>query len=149
MGVIKSASSSSWWRGLEYYKKDKVIDLNKISEKEYTSKVIGTEKYNVYLNLEHVRKSTCNCSLANGKRIICKHIVATYFKVFLKEAINFEKEQEKLEKEYVNYQEKLYKKTKKYIRSMSRKDLINELSYVLDYGPEWLYDDFVRRNDIG
>ena len=48
---------------------------------EYTSVASGTKEYNVYLNLEKPRKSTCNCPLANGKRIICKHIVATYFSV--------------------------------------------------------------------
>lgn len=103
MGVIRSASNSSCWRGLEYYKKYKVVDLNKISEKEYISQVIETEEYNVYLNIEHARKSNCDCPFAEGKRIICKHIVVNYYKVFPAEAINFEKEQEKLEKEYIGY----------------------------------------------
>ena len=148
MGVISSASGSSCWRGLDYYKKNKVSNLNKLNNNEFTSKVVGTETYNVYLNIEHVRKSTCNCPLANGKRIICKHIVATFFKAYPEEAVNFEKEQERLQEEYEDYQERIYTKTQSYIKSLTKKELVDELSYILDYAPNWVYNDFVRRNDI-
>ena len=47
-----------------------------------------------------------------------------------------------------DYQEKLYNKTQKYISSMTKKELIDELSYILDHAPDWVYNDFVRRNDI-
>lgn len=148
MSIISSASSSSCWRGLDYYKKSKINNLKKLNDFEYTSKVIGSETYNVYLDVYHPRRSTCNCPLANGKRIICKHIVATFFKVFPQEAINFEKEQERLQEEYEDYQAKLYNKTQSYIKSLTKKELIEELSYILDYAPDWVYNDFVRRNDI-
>ena len=148
MSIISSASSSSSWRGLDYYKKNKINNLKKLNDFEYTSKVIGSETYNVYLDVSHPRRSTCNCPLANGKRIICKHIVATFFKVFPQEAINFEKEQERLQEEYDDYQAKLYNKTQSYIKSLTKKELIEELSYILDYAPDWVYNDFVRRNDI-
>ena len=62
--------------------------------------------------------------------------------------INFEKEQERLQEEYENYQEKLYNKTQSYIKSLTKKELVDELSYILDYAPDWVYNDFVRRNDI-
>ena len=148
MSIISSASGSSCWRGLDYYKKNKINDLKKINDFEYISKVNGTETYNIYLDILHPRKSTCDCPLANGKRIICKHIVATYFKAFPDEAINFEKEQERLQEEYENYQEKIYNKTQSYIKSLTKKELVDELLYVLDYAPDWVYNDFVRRNDI-
>ena len=148
MGVISSASGSSCWRGLDYYKKNKVTNLKKINDNEYMSNVVGSETYTIYLNVEHARKSTCTCPLANGKRIICKHIVATFFTAFPDEAINFEEEQEKLHEEYENYQEKLYNKTQSYIKSLTKKELVDELSYILDYAPDWVYNDFVRRNDI-
>lgn len=79
MGIISLASGSSCWRGLDYYKEKRVVELNKINENEYSSFVKGTNNYNVHLDIEHPRKSLCDCPLANGKRIICKHIVATYF----------------------------------------------------------------------
>lgn len=148
MGVISSASGSSCWRGLDCYKKNKVSSLKKINDNEYMSKVVGSEVYNVYLNVEHVRKSTCTCPLANGKRITCKHIVATFFTAFPEEAKNFEEEQERLQEEYEDYQEKLYNKTQKYISSMTKKELVDELSYILNYVPDWVYNNFVRRNDI-
>ena len=148
MGIISLASGNSYWRGLDYFKDKKVIRLNKINEYEYESVVKGTKNYNIHLDIEHPRKSICDCPLANGKRIICKHIVATFFTAFPDEAKNFEEEQERLQKEYEDYQEKLYNKTQKYISSMTKKKLVDELAYLLDYVPDWVYDDFVRRNDI-
>ena len=87
MGIISLASGNSCWRGLDYYKNKKVIKLNKTNEGKYESVVKGTNNYSVHLDIEHPRKSTCDCPLANGKRIICKHIVATYFTALPKEAI--------------------------------------------------------------
>ena len=64
MGIISLASGSSCWRGLDYYKCKKVTKLNKINENEYSSIVKGTTNYNVYLDIKHPRKSTCDCPLA-------------------------------------------------------------------------------------
>ena len=83
---------------------------------------------------------------AKGKRIICKHIVATYFSAFPKEAINFEEEQTRLHEEYEKEQEEQYYKVITCLNRMSKKELIGELIQVFDYGPEWIYDDFVKRN---
>ena len=146
MGIIALASGSSCWRGLDYYKSKKVTKLNKIYENEYSSVVKGTNNYNVYLDIEHPRKSTCDCPLANGKRIICKHIVATYFTAFPKEANNFEEEQNRLQEEYEKEQEEEYDRAIKCLNKMSKQELIEELIQVFDYGPEWIYNDFVKRN---
>ncbi len=113
MSIISVASGSSCWRGLDYYKNKKITNLKKINDYEFIGTAIGNSNYNIYLNMSHPRKSTCTCPLANGKRIICKHIVATFFTAFPKEAKNFEKEQERLQEEYEDYQEKIYNKTKK------------------------------------
>ena len=120
--------------------------MRKINGKEYISIVNGTKNYNVYLNLEHPRKSTCDCPLAKGKRIICKHIVATYFSAFPEEAINFEEEQDRLQEKYEKEQEEEYNKAIKYLNKMSKQELIEELIHVFDYGPEWIYNDFIKRN---
>lgn len=148
MGIISLASGASCWKGLDYYKNKRIKNLKRISDYEFTSTAIGTNNYDIYLDVSHPKKSTCTCPLANGKRIICKHIVATFFTAFPDEAKNFEEEQERLQKEYEDYQEKLYNKTQKYISSMTKKELVDELTYLLDYVPDWVYDDFVRRNDI-
>ena len=120
--------------------------MNKINENEYSSIVKGTNNYNVHLDIEHPRKSSCNCPLANGKRIICKHIVATYFTAFPNEAVSFEEEQNRLQEEYEKEQEEEYERAIKYLNRMSRQELIEELIQVFDYGPEWIYNDFVKRN---
>lgn len=148
MSVISLASGSSCWRGLDYYKEKKITNLNKINDTEFTSTALGNDNYNVYLDVSHPRRSTCTCPLANGRRIICKHIVATYFTAFPKEAKNFEKEQEEIQIEYDEYQQELYNKVQKHIKTMSKQELIAELSYILDYAPDWVYNDFVRRNDL-
>lgn len=148
MGIISLASGNSCWRGLYYYKNKKVIKFEKINENEYSSTVKGTNNYNVHLDIEHPRKSSCDCPLAKGKRIICKHIVATYFTAMPKEATNFEEEQNRLQEEYEEYQDELYDKVIKYINKMSKNELIEELINIFDYGPEWIYDDFVKRNYI-
>ena len=146
MGIISLASGSSCWSGLDYYKEKRVVELNKINENEYSSIVKGTNNYNVHLDIEHPRKSSCNCPLANGKRIICKHIVATYFTAFSNEAVSFEEEQNRLQEEYEKEQEEEYDKAIKYLNRMSKQELIEELIQVFDYGPEWIYNDFVKRN---
>lgn len=148
MGIISCASGSSCWRGLDYYKDKKVKDIKKISDIEYTSSICGTKEYEVYLNLKNVRKSTCNCPLANGKRIICKHIVATYFSVVPNSAKEFEEEQKRLQEEYEEYKDSEYKNVIKFINQMSKDELVEELIHIFDYAPEWIYDDFIRRNDI-
>mgnify|MGYP002518382850 CR=1 FL=1 len=148
MGIITVASGKSLWRGLDYYKSDKVKDIVKINENEYTSKVEGTETYNVYLNIKHVKKSKCNCPLADGKMIVCKHIVATYFKVVSGSGEDFEREQEELEEEYEEYENERYEKVEKYVRKLSKSELIDEMLELLNYVPDWVYDDFIDRNDI-
>lgn len=148
MSIISLASGSSCWRGLDYYKSNKIINLKRISNYEFKSTAVGTSTYDIYLDISHPRRSTCTCPLANGKRILCKHIVATFFTAFPEEAKDFEEEQERLQEEYEDYQEILYNKTQKYINSMTKKELVEELSYILDYAPDWVYNDFVRRNGI-
>lgn len=148
MSVISVASGNSCWRGLDYYKCNKVEKLEQINENEYKSIVNGSNKYEVYLNTEHIRKSKCNCPCADGKRIIFKHIVATYFKAFPEEAVAFEKEQIELEKVYEKEQEELYDKVINHLCKMNKEELISEIINIFDYGPEWIYDDFIRRNYI-
>ena len=145
MGIISVASGTSCWKGLEYYKNNKIKNINKVSDTEYTSAAFGTKEYSVYLNLKNPRKSTCNCPLANGKRIICKHIVATYFSVATGSAKEFEDEQNRLQEEYEEYQENEYKNAIKFINKMSKKELVEELIYIFDYAPEWVYGDFIKR----
>lgn len=145
MGVISVASSTSAWRGYEYYKSKKVKSLKQISDYEYKGQVEGSNNvYNVFLDINHVRKSTCDCPHANGKRIICKHIVALYFEIFPKEAVNYLKLVEVAEREAEEYEIELERKLHKYINNLSKDELRKALLEVLYDSPEWVYEHFIR-----
>lgn len=146
MGIISLASGDSCYKGLEYYKNKKVISLNKINENVYESFVEGNNNYKVHLDINHPKKSTCDCPLAKGRRIICKHIVATYFKAFPKESMEFEGAAKILQEEYEKEKEEEYDKAINCLNKMSKEELINELIQIFDYGPEWIYNDFLKRN---
>ena len=51
MGIISCASGSSCFRGLEYYKSNKIKDIKQVSDIEYTSIAFGAKEYSIYLNL--------------------------------------------------------------------------------------------------
>lgn len=80
MTFYDSTSNKSLWRGIDYYKSGKV---RKHAETEggLRGTVDGSngETYDVVINLEHPRKSTCNCPFAEGRKVICKHMIALYF----------------------------------------------------------------------
>ena len=146
MGLINIASSNSILRGLEYYKDKKVTEYIKINNYEYEGKVIGNnnKKYNTTINIEHPRKSTCNCLHAKDKRVICKHMIALYFTVLPKEANLFLKEVDKAEQQYNEYKEITYKKLLKYINKLSKEELQEAILELLETSPEWVYNKFIK-----
>ncbi len=102
MSFIDSASGHSCWDGYDYFKEKRVVEVAKISEEEYKGKVKGSSIYDVFINIHHPTKSTCNCPYAFGKRIICKHKVALFFTVFPKEAqrlLDLEDEYKRIDEE--------------------------------------------------
>ena len=146
MGLISMASNASAWRGYEYYLNKNVINYKKMSEDEYEGQVKGSneENYIVFIDVEHPRKSNCNCPHAFGTRIICKHMIALYFEVFPSEAEQYIEKVEQSEEEKEQRKEESYEKVIQYIDSLSKKELQQVLLEVLDEGPEWMYDKFVR-----
>lgn len=96
MGVIDIASSKSVWRGMEYYKQNKVLSytVNEDGSCEGIVAGSGDGNYHVHVDMEHPRKSTCDCPLANGKKIICKHIVAVSLCLDESEADRFKKKRQ-------------------------------------------------------
>ena len=97
MGLLDCASANSIWRGYDYYKENKVSDIKNIADGvfEGTVRGSGTKAYSSILDAFHPRKSKCNCPHADGKRIVCKHIVALYFTAyheeFTEKALNMRK----------------------------------------------------------
>lgn len=150
MGLLECASGASVWRGYDYYKEKKVVTLEETEENIFTAKVSGnsSEPYSVELHIDHPRKSKCNCPHADGKRIICKHIVAAYFTVLPEEADKFYAEAIAYQEEEEKRQDELTNKVCHYVWHMKKSELQEALLQLLFDGPEWQFDHFVRENGL-
>lgn len=148
MGILSLASGNSAWRGYEYLKNGKVIQTEYVSDEEFSGKVSGSgnKVYDVKINTEHPRKSECNCPHAKGKRIICKHQVALFFAVFPYEAEKYYRETVEYWEQEEKQQAETEQKVIDYIRGMKKDELQQELFELLFDGPEWQYEQFVRRH---
>ena len=125
MGLIEIASGNSVWRGMDYYENHKVVSWNKSGDSAYEGVVSGSngENYNVHIDKLHPRKSVCNCAFADGRRVVCKHMIALYFtaepeaaQFFLKQAEEWEREEEETTKRH-------YEDLQKYVKSLSKAEL--------------------------
>lgn len=130
MGLYECASSKSVWRGYYYYEeKGHILSCDKIGEDIYKGKVQGTasDPYKVTIDIRHPRKSTCNCPFADGRRVVCKHMMALYFTVYPSEADRLLKEQEEYELEEELREQEEYEHIKEYVYSLSKAELRIEL----------------------
>ena len=146
MGLLDMASAVSAWRGYEYYKANKVLSWKQTDENNIDGIVAGSggARYNVHLQLDHPRKSTCDCPHANGKRIVCKHKIALFFTVFPEEAETYYREVVAYEEEEERRQELLEQKIINYVDGLTKEELKEHLLQLLFDGPEWQYDHFLE-----
>lgn len=130
--------------------REKIVSLEVTGENIYSATAAGSssEPYSVELHIDHPRKSKCNCPHADGKRIICKHIVATYFTVLPKAAEKFYAEAMAYQEEEEKREEELYDKVCHYVWHMKKDELQGALLQLLFDGPEWQFDRFVRENGL-
>ena len=140
MGLIDLASSNSLWRGIDYYQSKNVKKIKKISDDEYNAIVSGTEEYNVHIDINHPRKSTCTCPFADGRRVICKHMVATFFTIYPEEAERIIKEEQEYEEEEERLFEEHLEEVREYVNGLTEDEvralLIDKLM------DEWYDDDY-------
>jgi hypothetical protein len=129
MSIISIASNASAWRGYEYYKGKKVLSWKQAGEHKFEGEVAGSEKepYHVMIDIEHPKKSTCNCPHAEGKKIVCKHKVALFFTAFPKEADSYIAEVEEYEREEEERELERYEQIVKYVKRLSKEELRTEL----------------------
>lgn len=125
MSILSIASNASAWRGYEYFERKKVLSWKQTGENEFQGEVAGSEKepYHVVIDIEHPKKSTCNCPHAEGKKIICKHKIALFFTVFPKEADGYITEIEESEREEEEWEQERYDQIVKYVNSLSKEEL--------------------------
>ena len=121
MSIRTMASGASARRGYEYYMENKVLSLSQTSDDEYTGMVAGSgsDPYQVTINTERPRRSKCNCPHADGRRVVCKHMVALYFAAFPDEAKQYMKDVKEAERE----QEERLAEIRAYVKSLSKKEL--------------------------
>ena len=148
MGLLDLASYKSVWRGYEYFNAKNVITHIKQSDTQIKGMVRGSgqKHYEVFIDLEHPRKSKCNCPHADGKRIICKHMIALYFSSYPKEAKKYYDDVIKYQEEEEQRQEELENKVIDYVHKLKKSDLEQLLLQVLFDGPEWQYERFIHEN---
>lgn len=146
MSILSVASGQSAYRGYEYAKAKKVLSLEQIGEGVIRGTVSGSNGavYDVVVDVNHPRKSQCNCPHAAGKRIVCKHMVAVYFTAFPAEAKKYIEELEAYWEEQEQQQQEQEERLIDYVRKMRKSDLQEALLQVLYEGPEWQYERFIR-----
>ena len=129
MGLIEIASGKSVWRGVDYYQNKKVRSWNKLQDGTYDGVVIGSEgrDYFVHIDKIHPRKSKCNCPFAEGRRVICKHMIALLFTAEPETAENFLRQAEEWEREEEERERLHYIELREYVNSLSKAELQEQL----------------------
>ena len=140
IGLIDLASGNSLWRGIDYYQSKKVNNIKKTDDGEYDSIVSGTDEYMVHIDINHPRKSTCTCPFADGRRVICKHMVATYFTIYPDEAERIIKEEQEYEEEEERLFDEHLDEVREYVNGLSEEEVRAMLiDRLMD---EWYGDDY-------
>lgn len=129
MGLIEIASSNSVWRGMDYYKNKKVVSWKNLKNGVYEGMVFGSEDnlYTVHIDTGNPRKSFCNCPFAEGRRVVCKHMIALFFTAEPEAANDFLEEVEKQEAEEEERERQHYKNLRRYVNSLSKRELQKQL----------------------
>lgn len=149
MGILSIASAASLYRGYGYFVDKRVIKSEQIGESQFKGIVAGSNgnKYDVIIDIEHPRKgSSCTCPHANGRQIICKHMIALYFTEFPNEAEEYreymeaERRDAEMEREIVASQIDILEQT---IDGMSKSELKDALADILMQGPTCQLQDFL------
>ena len=150
MGLIECTSGASLWRGYDYYKENKVKNLIETSPGIFSANVEGNsdKPYIVEIDIAHPRKSKCNCPHADGKRIVCKHMMAVYFAVFPEEAQRIYNEAIEYQEQEDKRAEELYEKVRQHVWKMKKNEAQQALLELLFDGPEWQFDRFVREHNL-
>lgn len=128
---------------------NKVLSCEKIDNNCIKGKVKGSndQVYDVYIDIDYPRKSCCKCPFADGRRVVCKHMVALYLTVFPEKAEEIREYQEeeksyyeKEEKERESYLEIIREDITNYVNKLPEKEvrqlLINRMVADL-YENEW------------
>ena len=148
MGILDIANSNSIWRGYDYFERNMVTTCKKIGDNMLEGVVKGSngEKYQVTVDIQHAKRSTCTCPHAEGTRRACKYKVALYLTVFPEEAKRLVEEAEAYEAEQQEIYEDIEDAILKYLHKCKKDELIDIVYDLIMSGPDWQFDRFMRDN---
>ncbi len=129
MGLLDVASGKSVWRGYDYYENNNVVSWEQSGTDIYDGVVLGSEgnRYTVHVDKVHPKRSTCNCPFADGRRVVCKHMIAVYFTAEPDAAEAFIRQVQEWEEEEELLQEQCEEDLRDYVYSLSKDELREEL----------------------
>ena len=136
MKLLNLASNDSFWRGIDYHHENRMISWKELEKNCYQGKVKGSGGvvYDVTIDTVHPRKSVCNCPFAEGRRVICKHMVALDLGIFP------EKEQQMMA--YIEEQNQMYEQEYKRERQVREEEI---RKYVMQLSKAELREMLIRR----
>ena len=123
------ASGASLWRGYDYYTDHKVLSWEPAESGGYPQQFDGLvagngdKPYEVHIDIE----STCSCPFAEGRHVICKHMVALYFSVYPAEADELLHAEKQWEAEEAAREEARRAETWQYVKGLKKAELQEEL----------------------
>lgn len=129
ISLFRVASGKSVWRGIDYFEKGKVKTCKKESETIYSGSVEGSSNqiYQVKIDLDHAKRSVCTCPFAKDRRVVCKHMIALscvaipgLYEDWMKEVAEYEEEEQREQEQHLI-------DLKKYIYSLNKAKLREEL----------------------
>ena len=150
MGLKEVASAASLWRGWDYYKENRVLKWEQTGENTYDGIVKGSEgnSYAVHIDTAHVRSSKCSCPFAEGRRVVCKHMIALFFTAVPEEAEAFQRdideweaEEDRREAEEDERRKLLLKRITDYVNSLTEEEIREKLIEIMFINEADGYDD--------
>lgn len=132
-----AASNASLWRGVSYYKEGRVVSFEACGSDVVRGVVAGSENnfHDTTIDLLHPKRSACNCPFAEGRRVICKHMIALYFTAVPNSFEHFEEGMRSAEARYELEEERWRTeelgRIKKHVAALSAKEARERLVDIL------------------
>ncbi len=76
MSILTAASSKSVFKGYDYYTRKKVLSACQLDESRWAGQGSGSNGETYDVTIGHPRKGRCSCPFADGRQVVCKHMVA-------------------------------------------------------------------------
>lgn len=147
MAFYDSASGASLWCRYDCFIAGKVSECYPIGEHGFEGRASGSEgaEYRVRIDVDHPRKSTCDCPFAKDRAVVCKHKIALYFEALPGSVDAFLRDMEEREREYREWEKKEAEARRRrivaYVNGLTAKEARAQLIEYLIAEEEGAYDD--------